>query len=247
MAGAAPSDIASSPGGEAWDLENLAAATGLCDWMFSRFADRAHGSVLEVGAGIGTFSERLLASSLVESLLAVEPELQCAEALEDRFEGDPRVEVAADPIPGCAAMDEAAGGFDFALCQNVLEHIPDQAGAVGAIADALRPGGTLGILVPAHPRLFGRLDEAYGHQRRYTRRSLEAVLEGAGLEIEASGYFNALGIPGWWVKNRFGSNEVDARSLRAYEVLLRAWRPIEDRLRLPFGLSVLARARKPGR
>jgi hypothetical protein len=30
-----------------------------------------------------------------------------------------------------------------------------------------------------------------------------------------------------------------------YEALLAAWRPIEDRVDLPFGLSLIAHARRP--
>ena len=45
-----------------------------------------------------------------------------------------------------------------------------------AIAGALRPGGRLGLLVPANPKLYGRLDRGYGHVRRYTPGGLRARL-----------------------------------------------------------------------
>lgn len=234
----------SANSGEVWDLESLAAATGLCDWMFQQFADAATGSVVEIGAGIGTFSDRLLARG-VSSLLLVEPEPACMAVLERRFAADERVELAQDHLPNSPALRARAGVLDFALCQNVLEHISDHEAAVGAIVDALKPGGQLGILVPAHPRLYGRLDRGYGHERRYTRESLLTVLDGAGLCVEDIHPFNLLGVPGWWVKNRVGSPGVDGRSLRAYEMLLQAWRPVEERLRPGFGLSLVALARKP--
>lgn len=230
--------------GEVWDLENLAAATGLCDWMFAQFSEAVRGCVLEVGAGIGTFSERLLEQG-ASDLLLVEPEAACMAVLEQRFGADERVELAADFLPDSPALKARPGSFDFALCQNVLEHIPDHQGAAGAIADALKPGGQIGVLVPAHPRLFGRLDEGYGHERRYTRETLLALLEGAGLNVNSILSFNLLGVPGWWVKNRFGSPGVDPRSLRVYERLLTVWRPLEQRLRPRVGLSLVALATKP--
>lgn len=230
--------------GEVWDLENLARATRLCDWMFDQFAGLVGDSALEIGAGIGTFSERLLESGASDVLL-IEPEPACMAVLERRFSGDERVRLARDLLPGSPALRARPESFDFALCQNVLEHIADHDAAVAAIARGLRPGGRLGVLVPAHPSLYGRLDRGYGHERRYTRNGLRAVLEGAGLAVEDVRSFNLLGVPGWWVKNRIGSAGVDARSLRVYERLLRAWRPIEDRMRPRFGLSLVAVAVKP--
>jgi SAM-dependent methyltransferase len=232
--------------GEVWDLENLAAATGLCDWMFEQFPAPASGKVVEIGAGIGTFSERLLAAGASSALL-IEPEQACMDVLQRRFADDPRVELSQDLLPASAALRAHAGSFDFALCQNVLEHIAEHEAAIAAIRDALKPGGRLGILVPAHPRLFGRLDRGYGHERRYTRDGLTAVLRGAGLEIEEIHSFNALGIPGWWVKNHVGKPGVSPGSLRVYERLLRGWRPVEQKLRPGFGLSLVAVAKKPAR
>ncbi len=112
------------------------------------------------------------------------------------------------------------------------------------MAAALKPGGRLVVLVPAHPRLYGTLDRQYGHHRRYDRERLERIVGGAGLVLEDLYSFNLLGIAGWWVKNRRGTARIDHRSLRAYEALLRLWRPIEDRRRPPVGLSLVARARR---
>jgi SAM-dependent methyltransferase len=230
--------------GEVWDLENLATARRLGDWMFDQFADAVRGDVVEVGAGIGTFSERILRCD-VGRLLLIEPEEACMRQLQRRFGENGRVELAPDLLPDSPALRASPASFDFALCQNVLEHIPDDASALRAIVDGLRPGGRLGLLVPANPRLYGRLDRAYGHQRRYTAEGVRSVIEGSGMRIEQIYPFNLLGVPGWWVKNRFGSVGVDARSLRVYELLLRAWRPLEDRRRARTGLSLVALARKP--
>jgi SAM-dependent methyltransferase len=225
------------------DLHNLAASERLCDWMFAQYSEHVSGSVAEVGAGIGTFSERILAAG-PNRLLLLEPAASCAPLLREKFGGDPRVSVVADELlPEAPSL--AAGGFDLIVCQNVLEHIADDGTTVQAMASALAPGGLLALLVPAGPRLFGGLDDLYGHYRRYTRRRLEILYEAAGLEIERLGPFNALGVAGWWVKNRQAGANLDERSLRAYETLVRAWRPIEQALPIPFGLSLIAHGRRP--
>jgi SAM-dependent methyltransferase len=228
-----------------WDLENLARAHGLCDWMFAQYADAVGGGVAEVGAGIGTFSRRILDAG-VDRLLLLEPDPTCAQRLRERFDRSPEVEVAEEGVPGSPALEARAGELDLVVSQNVLEHVADDAGAVSAMARALRPGGRLTLLVPAHPRLYGPLDRGYGHHRRYTAESLRRLVAGAGLEVLDVHAFNLLGIPGWWAQNRRRHPSVGAGSLRAYEALLKAWRPVEERVRPPWGLSVIAHARRPG-
>jgi SAM-dependent methyltransferase len=212
--------------------------------MFEQVPRDAGPLVLEVGAGIGTFSARLLDAG-AERLLLVEPEAACVAELERRFARDPRVEVRAETLPDAPSVAAAAGSFDLALSQNVLEHIDDDGAAVAAMARALRPGGRLMALVPAHPRLYGSLDRAYGHVRRYTPARLRALARDAGLRVERLSYFNALGIAGWWARNLVGARSLGAGSLRAYEALLALWRPIERRLELPAGLSLVMHARRP--
>jgi SAM-dependent methyltransferase len=202
------------------------------------------GSVAEVGAGIGTFSERILGGG-ADRLVLVEPDPACAAVLDERFAGDERVAVAREQLP--AAPSLKAGGLDLVVCQNVLEHIEDDRAAVAAMSAALAPGGELALLVPANPRLFGALDEAYGHYRRYTPEGLRELVQDAGLEVIAIHPFNALGIAGWWWKNRRPDARIGRRSLALYEALVRLWRPLERLLRPRWGLSLVVRARRPER
>jgi SAM-dependent methyltransferase len=162
------------------------------------------------------------------------------------FAANERVTVVAEALPDAPSLAGQEGTVDFILCQNVLEHIGDDQGALRAMAAALKPGGRLHLLVPANPRLYGPLDKSYEHFRRYTKSVVRERLLLAGLEVDDLYSFNALGIPGWWVQNRRGTDaEISSGSLKAYEMLLRAWKPVEQRWRPPIGLSVIARARKP--
>lgn len=227
-----------------FDLDELAGARRLADWMFEQFRDALAETAVEVGPGIGTFSARLLEAG-VRELLLVEPDPAFADALERRFGGDARVTVVREGLPDSPTLARHEGRFGMALCQNVLEHVDDDAGALRAIAGALRPGGRLALLVPAHPRLFGSLDRTYGHRRRYTRERVAAVVDEAGLELLDLYSFNLLGVAGWWVKSRLGATSLGSRSLLAYELVLPLWRPLERRLRPRVGLSLIAHARRP--
>jgi SAM-dependent methyltransferase len=237
------SSVEPAPREDLWALRALSCARRLCDWTFEQYGGEVWGSVAEVGAGIGTFSERILAAG-AESLLAVEPEPAAAAVLEERLGGDPRVTIVREQLPIAPSLSQ--GAFDLIVCQNVLEHIEDDSAALRTLGAALRPDGRLALLVPAHPRLFSHLDRSFGHYRRYTRAGLTQVVESSGLRIVDLRSFNLLGILGWWAKKVLGSERLGSRSLAAYEVLVRFWRPIEDRLSLPWGLSVVAHAEPRG-
>ena len=226
-----------------WDLEALSHAEGLGDWMFSRLPPAKGARVAEVGAGIGTFSRRLLDAGARE-LLLIEPAPQCAARLRARFGDDDRVRVSEDALPDAPALAEWAGSCDLVVCQNVLEHIVDDRASLVAMAAALRPGGTLALLVPAHPRLFNRLDRRFGHQRRYSARRLRRLAAEAGLTVERLERFNALGVVGWLVEGLAPRPAIRPRALRLYELAVRPWRRLEDRIRTPLGLSLILHARR---
>jgi SAM-dependent methyltransferase len=85
--------------------------------------------------------------------------------------------------------------FDVVLTLDVLEHLDDDASGLREAVRLLKPGGLLLITVPALPSLWGGQDIVSEHRRRYTRRSLERLLNEAGLENYRTNYFNAFLFP----------------------------------------------------
>jgi len=80
------------------------------------------------------------------------------------------------------------GTFDRVIASEVLEHIPDDTGAMAELARVLRPGGTMAVTVPRYgPEMVNwALSHEYhdvpgGHVRIYRRSTLLERLTGAGL------------------------------------------------------------------
>ena len=86
----------------------------------------------------------------------------------------------------------ATGSMGAVTCLDVLEHLQDDAQAARELRRILRPDGVLVVAVPADPDLWSAHDEAVNHLRRYTRTSLDAVLTGAGLEVQRLWSWNVL-------------------------------------------------------
>lgn len=153
--------------------------------------------------------------------------------------------------PQLVAQLRAFGApFDTVLLVNVIEHVPDDRRALAHAAELLGAGGHVVVYVPAHPRLFGRLDKGLGHCRRYSRADLEKRLSALGLTVVACRYVNTLGLLGWLVDNSVPWYDViPLWQVRLFNACVPAWRRLEAFLRamwpaLP-GLSILCVARKP--
>ena len=96
------------------------------------------------------------------------------------------------------------------------------------------------LLVPALPALYGSLDRALGHVRRYTPRELRTKFDAAGLRMRHLEYFNLAGLPGWWIAGRVLRREIiPAASLRWFDALVPLFR-LERFLPWRLGQSLIA-------
>jgi SAM-dependent methyltransferase len=92
-------------------------------------------------------------------------------------------------------MPFAEDAFDFAVCLDVIEHLPDDRAALGELRRVLAPGAPLLVTVPAYQWLWSGHDVINHHCRRYSRATLEAAARDAGWECAYATHFNALLLP----------------------------------------------------
>lgn len=91
--------------------------------------------------------------------------------------------------------DGLAMTFNFMLLADVLEHVPDDKGAMGWIHEYLRENGYALITVPAHKFFWTEMDDLVGHQRRYTKQSLLRLIDTNKFEVVYCSYYNMLLFP----------------------------------------------------
>lgn len=235
-----PSPAGYAPNHEA-ALDEVAKARRYNEWLFSRASDRLGSRVLDLGAGVGTFTE--MAAGRCELVVAVEPHPDFADLLRTRFAHRENVVVIEEDANRLERASPPSS-LDAVICFNVLEHIADHESVLGQVHGLLRRDGLLFLLVPAHPFLYGSLDSAHGHERRYRKDDVGQLLMDAGFRIEDLRYVNPLGVLGWLVSSRLlKRTKFPSLSLRIYDRLVPALRLL-DGLRLPVGLSVWAVARR---
>jgi len=198
-------------------LERLAVAPRFNRWMFDRIAPWIGDAIVEIGSGIGNLSQFLVDRQRV---LLTDTEPAYRAHLERRFGDLAHVRIRALTLPDLPP-DLRGGVFDTVVCLNVLEHIEHDLAALIAMRDLVRRGGAVVLLVPAVPALYGQLDRALGHYRRYTPRGLRDVFGNAQLDVRHLEYFNLAGVPGWWLVGRVLKRSLLPQgSLRLYDALV---------------------------
>src|SRR3954449_11319772 len=211
------------------------------EWLRSLMLPASSGTVLEVGAGTGTFTLALLQTA--EHVVAVEPSARSSAVLREATDGNAGVTA----IEGYIADTVQYGPFDGAVLSNVLEHIEDDEGTLKELFAIVRPGGKVAVFSPAFDLLMSEFDRSIGHARRYTKADLCRRFRRAGFEIETARYVN---MPGWFawliVTRLFNKRPTHSKLSRFYDrLVVPAARSIESRARPPFGQSVLVIGRVP--
>jgi len=227
---------------EGRDLEAMSFARNYHRWIGDEVRDAVRGDVAEVGAGDGRFAARLLEFA-PRSLTLFEPSAAMY-ALQPRTLGAPTCPVTREQATLVERADAYRGAFDAVIYNNVLEHVVDDAGELVVVRDCLRPGGAVCVFVPALPMLMSDFDRSIGHLRRYTKPALGAVLEGAGFRVERMHYVDAPGVLPWLVAMKWGRGQLSQRKVQAYDRVVPVVRWVEQRVRPPFGKSLLAIARR---
>jgi SAM-dependent methyltransferase len=226
------------------DLRQMERAVNYRRWQFGMIERFLGRRVLEVGGGIGNFTDWLAAGG--REVVSVEPNGYCFQQLEAKtrhFDNIRRVRCTLESLN--ETLDPGIR-FDSVVMMNVLEHIRDDLGALSALRERLTPDGRMVILVPAGPWAFGRLDERLGHYRRYSRHGAKALFDRAGLRVEFFRYYNFVGLWGWWWNARMGrleaQNDTQIRFFDDWIVPPLSW--LERLIRPPVGQTILIVGRR---
>jgi SAM-dependent methyltransferase len=220
-------------------LNNLNGTPQFLDWTVSLIRPFLGDTVLELKAGIGALTGRLM--SRRTRYVATEANPLYYDVLRNRFLRTPSVEV--------QGSDEGAltggGEFDTVLCLNQLEVEADPQAVVSSAAQSVKAGGRLVLLVQQGPGLYGSLDQTLGHRRRFDRAAVAEMLRAAGLNVEEMRSFNRVATLGWWLSSRMlGQRVFPKLILKIFDKTVWIWRRIDPII--PWqGTSLLAVGVKP--
>jgi SAM-dependent methyltransferase len=194
--------------------------------------------VLEIGAGMGNLTRQLFKGSM--HYMATDIDRDHLDRLQNRFHGRPNLQTRICDLTNPSDFDTLAEQADTVVCLNVVEHVADDLGALQNIYRALQPGGKAIILVPQGQDIFGTMDEALGHYRRYSQAQLRDAMQRAGFEIERVIEFNRISRPGWYINGcLLKRQKISHLQLRVFDRLVWLWRKVDGWLPWP-ATSIIA-------
>ena len=115
--------------------------------------------------------------------------------------------------------------------------------------ECLKPGGKILITVPAHQWMWSAHDVVNHHHRRYSKATLKAAIDAAGLKPKKLGYFNSLLFPlaaaarvaGRMTGRDDSDDSPPAKPLNTlFEAIFRLERHLVGRVPMPPGVSILS-------
>jgi glycosyltransferase involved in cell wall biosynthesis len=213
-------------------LDALSAANRFNRWMADVIAPELGDRVLELGAGMGNLS-RLL-SPRRRRYVATDIDGEHLARLRFRLQHRPNLETALCDLTRGEDFEPFQEQMDSVVCLNVLEHVEDDLAGLAHIRSALVPGGRAIVLVPQGQNVFGTLDQALGHFRRYTADELKAKLVQSRFRVERVIEFNRATYPGWFLCGRVLRARTFSRfALSVFDRMVPVWRRVDPHLPWP--------------
>ncbi len=220
-------------------LESMSQALWYNQWTLDFFKQYLHGNILEIGCGIGNFTT-LLPPHGHTYAIDIEPSY----IKTTKMKLKKRAHVGFGDIEKGLFFFKKTK-FDTLICLNVLEHIRKHKKSIRNMHLLLKPNKHLILLVPAHPILYGNIDKAIGHYRRYTKNELIQILHENCFHIKLYRQINTLGAIGWFIAGRLmGDSIVSKKKLKLFDRIARFVLPFEKIFGTPFGTSFLVVAIK---
>ena len=153
------------------------------------------GRVLEIGSGTGLMTKFLAGKTRVT---ATDIDQDYVQLLSRTFAGNPNVDVRHLDGSTPTATTFRSMRTTRSSARTCWAH-RGRRSALTSMCEVLQPGGRVVLIIPAVKGIYGEIDRAIHHYRRYSRNEIEEKLRAAGLQVEHLSYFNMLGIPGWWL------------------------------------------------
>ena len=147
------------------ELEIFDKATFWRSYLFKKIEKFLGKEVLEVGAGIGSFTKTCYSKNKIIKLTELDSNL--LKILKSRFKDCDNISIDEKFTKNINQK------FDSILYISVLEHIKNDTEEIEVAISKLKKNGHLIVCVPAHNYMYSKFDKEIGHYRRYNKKFFE--------------------------------------------------------------------------
>jgi 2-polyprenyl-3-methyl-5-hydroxy-6-metoxy-1,4-benzoquinol methylase len=228
-------------------LKVISAAKNFNKWTYQTIVPYCSGNILEIGSGIGNISKYFIDNNHDITLSDLRKNYR--DALFNSFKDASNLKGVVDIDLSASDFEdkypEHTGKYDTVFALNVVEHIEDELQVFENFYSLLKKNGMLIILVPAYNFLYNRFDKELMHFRRYNNTSLQALFKKDKFRIITDFYFNAAGIPAWFISGKIQENKtIPSGQMKFFDKIVPVMRFLDKILFKRIGLSVVCVGKK---
>lgn len=225
------------------NMEILSSMDNYYSWIGGEIKKHSGKRVLEIGCANGNLLSLFLDKDLV---IGADYSKDYLDQIKKRFGNRKNFKtIFFDATDSKAALELRKYKLDTIITMNTFEHIKDDSLAFKNAYSILEKNGKMIVFVPAGMWLYSILDYEGGHYRRYTKRELRKKLESTGYKIEKINYINVAGALGWYANHTLMKKRIySPGTFKIYNSLVPLFKLTESVIKPPFGLSLIAVARK---
>ena len=162
---------------------------------------------LEIGAGIGSFTDKYKRN--IKNIFLTEIDKNNLNILKKKYQNDTNVTILESKVAKISQK------FNTICHFNVLEHVKEDKEEIINCLNKINKDGYLIILAPAHNELYGNLDRAVGHYRRYKKSFFKDLNLSDGKIVELK-YMDCMGYILYYMNKLIYKNETYPSSLKIF-------------------------------
>lgn len=174
------------------ELELFSKASNWKKYFSQTLIPFIQGRVLEVGAGIGE-TTRHLYNSKVTSWTCLEPDEGFCAVIQKLIDNGNLPQICKVKHGHISSLNET-DFYDTIIYIDVLEHIAEDKDEIKRATKHLTKNGHVLILSPAFQMLYNQFDQAIGHYRRYSKKTLRSSVKTPQLKEKKIFYLESLGV-----------------------------------------------------
>jgi len=226
-------------------LEETAQKHNFNNWLYEQIFSGIRGDVLEVGSGIGTYSEKIIRDFPNSQITLSDVSETYVKILKSKFTLE-NIQVFRFDLDVRSNYDSIGfEKFDTIIAINVLDNVRNDEFALQQLYKMLKKGGMLLLLLPAHKFLYNQLDINIGRLRRYSQKELELKIEKTNFKTIRSFHFNLMGAVGWFFNGKSGKNpKINDSAFKIFDKMILVSKAVERITMKRFGLSIICYLKK---
>ena len=215
------------------------------EWRYEQIRKNIGNRILEIGCGLGNFTQYLIKDT--KHVVGIDVSPEAVNFAKKRLPDIKNLHLECFDVFQKGLGKYSEWEFDTIVLSDVLEHIKNDSNAMRFCHSVLyKTRGKLLLLVPAHQFLYGTLDQESGHYKRYSKKDIIKLAKESNFIIKDIYPINLIGSIGWFINYCMLRRKNTHNSTSSFQTIIfdkyfvKPSKYLESKIKPPIGLTWVA-------